>query len=153
MKQFTALLLTVSALSASGCASEAFPQEPEMSVDALTASAAARKAIRAAVPIFIGGDVKRARVITIADAPRSAASGLGKAYLEMQRTINESGSFSASDTEQSVYEIFKNPKSRVVVGYAIWFYGDNGSSGRGLLRGFDLKGKQLLSDENEWVAD
>jgi hypothetical protein len=39
------------------------------------------------------------------------------------------------------------------VGYALWFYGDNGDGGFGIVRGFDLQGRQIVTDEDSWAED
>lgn len=157
MKAMFTILGTVAVLSITACSGEA-PSGPESSAvatgdeAALTASSAATiKTIRAAVGVFAGGDAKRSHEITMTQAPAAVSAQLTKADAEMASEMAKDGW--GSDYEKGVYEIFKTPENHTIVGYALWAYGDNGDAGQGFVRGFDLKGKQIVKDEDSWAAN
>ena len=49
--------------------------------------------------------------------------------------------------------VFASPTDHTIVAYAVWAYADNGDAGRGLIRGFDLSGREIFSDEDAWAED
>jgi hypothetical protein len=160
MKKTVATMLTsILLFSLAACTGEATSNDgsdPSATVAdeaALTASAATKRAIKTSVGIFAGGDARRTRTITLAQAPAAVRAKLTAARARMVADMEEN-SWSESDLEgDAVYEVFKGPRSRTVVGYAIWLYGDNGDAGRGLIRGFDLEGRQIVSEEDGWAEE
>jgi hypothetical protein len=152
----TCIMLCALTLAVAGCSAEAPGDDSPMASEEAalsTANAATKRAIKAAVGFFAGGDTTRTREIKINDAPAEIAPGLERAYAEMVDELSNDGWGSESDFEKGVYEVFKSPTDHVVVGYAIWMYGDNGDAGRGLLRGFDLNGRQIVTDEDSWAEN
>jgi hypothetical protein len=114
-------------------------------------SAALKKTIDTSVGFFRGGDGKRTREIEIDRAPAPVAAKLQSAYNAMVADLSDWGD--ESELDKGIYEIFKTSKKKTVIGYAIWVYGDNGDAGRGLVRGFDLDGKQIYDEEGSWGED
>jgi hypothetical protein len=138
------LLLTIlTATSSVGCMATSTDDATAVATDDLTAAAAARKTIRAALPLFGSPDPRFAIGVALADVPASVKPALQAANSDMAREFRTS--FNSADVIGGIYRVVKTPRSRAVVGYAVWFYGDNGDAGRGVLRGFDTKGKQSCS--------
>jgi hypothetical protein len=60
---------------------------------------------------------------------------------------------SEKDLDEATYEVFRSPHDHTIVAYAVWAYGDNGDAGRGMLRGFDLTGHEIVRDEDSWAEN
>jgi hypothetical protein len=155
MKTTCIILSAIALLSLAGCSGEVPADDARASeASALsTSNAATKKAIEAAFGLFTGGDAKRTHEIAVTRAPAGVASKLKSMYAEMLKEMSNDGWGSESELDTGVYEVFKTPRNHTVVGYAVWMYGDNGDAGRGILRGIDLNGREIVTDENSWAEE
>jgi hypothetical protein len=119
-----------------------------------TGSSSAKAAIKAAVGVFAGADAKHAKTIQASDAPAAVAPKLKSAYADMVRALTGADGFSdEKDLSKGFYAVYASPQNHAIIGYAVWAYGDNGDAGKGMIRGFDPSGVQVLKTEDSWSED